>query len=44
MCIPCHFDYDQIGAKVLAAKTPEQRRALALKAWETKRRNRERRE
>jgi hypothetical protein len=40
MCPPCHFEYDQVAAKALVTKGPEGRRAIALKAWETKRRKR----
>lgn len=38
MCQKCHWAYDKVGARVVAAKGPEGRRAVALKAWETKRR------
>lgn len=38
MCARCHFAYDQVGARAVATKGPEGCRAIALKAWETKRR------
>lgn len=38
MCARCHYAYDQVGSKSVATKGPEGRRAIALKAWETKRR------
>ena len=40
MCQKCHWEYDRVGAKVVAAKGPEGHRAIAFKAWETKRRKR----
>ena len=41
LCQKCHWRYDGVGAATVAAKSPEERRAIALKAWETKRRNQE---
>jgi hypothetical protein len=40
MCRRCHSAYDGTGAKAVKTAGPEGRRALALKAWETKRRKR----
>lgn len=40
MCARCHVAYDQVIAKSLATKGPDGLRAQAIKAWETKRRER----
>lgn len=40
MCQPCHLAYDNAAAKSLETKGAAGRRAIALKAWETKRRKR----
>ena len=41
LCQKCHWLYDQVGAKTVASKGAEGHRAVALKAWETKRRKRQ---
>jgi len=33
MCQRCHWAYDGVGTRVVQAKGPDGRRALALKAW-----------
>jgi hypothetical protein len=38
MCQSCHWAYDDVGARAAKTRGPEGSRAIALKAWETKRR------
>ena len=38
MCQKCHWAYDDVAVKGVATRGPEGSRAIALKAWETKRR------
>jgi hypothetical protein len=39
LCQPCHFAYDRVAERSLVTKGPAGRKAVAVKAWETKRRN-----